>query len=252
MTKPVKQSKYICDKKFHTDYAKELIIEDPKKYGIVTIFGEETHIYSYQNNNAKLIHRITISRQKKQNNGGQSQNRIMRLREEQIHSYVKSICENMTKSYIKNDIEMINGLFIAGSGFIKDQVNTSPFLHKKIKNKIVKVYSSDTNNIHDISLIANNYFNDIDQKECENLMKEFLAHIETETNLISYGYDETISKLEYGAVKTLVLLKDKFSEQTINAIKNIALNMNTEVIEIYSNILESYGGIVSFLRYKID
>lgn len=251
LVSPVKKSNYICDKKFHINYAQKLIKNDEeskRKYGILMIFGEETVFYIYQSGNINKIKKITVRRSKNQKAGGQSAPRFQRQRLNQINEYVKNICEECKNIYIKNGVVDIDGLFIAGAGEIKDKVKVSQDLHSNLRKYILKVHPTNQNNVINILPIAEKYFKNTLQKEHIILMNEFLEHVNNDTDMAIYGKKCIEKYMKLGAIKYLLIQKDKFSK--MEKIKKTAEKYNTDTHEIFNETLEDYGGVVGILRYK--
>jgi peptide subunit release factor 1 (eRF1) len=255
--RPVKRSRYICDKYFHVDPALELYNSDmnsSKKYGITIILGEEVKTYLLENNESKLINKETILRQKRQNNGGQSQARISRLRLGQINKWTKRICEIMKKSYIdKHNQPIIQGLFICGNGFMKDKVYTSQFFHNDLYSRTVCVYPISTNEPHyQIINIAKEFFFSQDQQESKRIMNTFISNIEKRTNLVTYGVEETLRCTKNGQMKEIIIEKDKFTNYDYSKVTQLCNLYQTTVKIIYHHKLNDYGGMIGFLRYKLN
>jgi peptide chain release factor subunit 1 len=249
MVKPVKRSNYICDKKFHIDYAKELTNPNKNKYGIMMVFGKETLFYTYSSTNIKLVNKITLYRQKNNKAGGQSAARFDRLRDEQINAYIKNICEKCNDVYTKEGICQIDGLFIAGAGEIKDKFYKSSDFDSKIKKRVVKVHSIERNNIVEVVPIAETYFNSSQHIEDNKIMKIFIEHIENDTGKASYGKKCVEHHLKSGLLKDIMMLKGKFEK--IDKIKIIAKKYGTCVHEIYNDKLDDYSGMAGILRYAM-
>jgi len=74
----------------------------------------------------------------KHNKGGQSQKRYLHLCEESRHAYVKIVSEEVTKTFIKNNMPSCNGIIIAGPANLKNLVyNIMDF---RLKAKVIGIY----------------------------------------------------------------------------------------------------------------
>lgn len=229
--KPVKRSKYRCDKKFHTDYTKSLMEDNKCSYGIMMVFGEETIYYLYHNT-ITLVKKITISRRKNQKKGGQSAPRYSRLRLNQIQSYIKTINDG-TDIYIKDGLPFINGLFVAGCGEIKNSVKF---------DIITKKYTTDSKGVGEVINIAKEWFKSLDNLQNVKIVEEFMDHVRRDTSLIVYGKKYTLECLENGYLKKIIVF-DKTS------IEDLANFMGTEIIE--TKLLQDYGAYAGILRYRV-
>ncbi|RYX82441.1 hypothetical protein EON73_04300, partial [bacterium] len=133
---PIIKFYYRCDRKFHLD---DLIYlyETCDEYAIVLISGKKTMLYSYSNNNTKILKEITTSLPNQHKKGGQSAQRFERIRDEKIGWYIKQILELMTRYYVTNGIFKYNGLIIAGPSQLKDAIKDND-LYLKYFSKYLK------------------------------------------------------------------------------------------------------------------
>lgn len=121
--KPIKRFIYNCGKKFIDEPIKELYNKSKELYGLMEIYGEDMYIKTFNEfMDIKLLDTKTAKIQKRQDRGGQSQNRIARLRLETIHNYLKLSSEKANKLYTRNNIPIIKSLLIVGPGMKKDQI----------------------------------------------------------------------------------------------------------------------------------
>ena len=101
----------------------ELFKQPVENYGILQVYGEKTIVQiSNEFAEVKTIDIKTTKLQKKQSHGGQSKNRIERLRQESIHNYLKLAGEKAMLAFVKNGIPIIKALLIIGPGMKKDQI----------------------------------------------------------------------------------------------------------------------------------
>ena len=90
--KPINKFIYYCGKKFILEPIYDLFKTADTIYGVVEIYGEEYYISTLNNlKEFNTIYKGGTKLQKRQNRGGQSQNRIARLRLETVHIYLQLI-----------------------------------------------------------------------------------------------------------------------------------------------------------------
>ena len=121
--KPITRFLYECGKSFILDPLVELYKTPSKTYGVIEIYGEETYIS--KTNDLYELHRLaekTTKLQKRQGRGGQSQNRIARLRLETIHNYLQLAAEKAIRYFVTNGVPNITGLLVLGHGLKKEQI----------------------------------------------------------------------------------------------------------------------------------
>lgn len=114
---------YNCGRSFVLEPIVELFKQPVENYGILQVYGEKTIVQiSNEFAEVKTIDIKTTKLQKKQSHGGQSKNRIERLRQESIHNYLKLAGEKAMLAFVKNGIPIIKALLIIGPGMKKDQI----------------------------------------------------------------------------------------------------------------------------------
>jgi hypothetical protein len=114
---------YHCGKHFLVEPIEDLFKTSEKTFGILQVFGEETIVQICDEYLAlKTLDVKTTKLQKRQDRGGQSQNRIARLRLETIHNYLKSAGEKAEHAYLTNGLPNIEALLIVGPGLKKEQI----------------------------------------------------------------------------------------------------------------------------------
>jgi hypothetical protein len=87
------------------------------------VFGEKTTIQTANEFvEIKTIDTKTTKLQRNQSHGGQSKNRIERLRQESIHNYLKLAGEKAMNAFVKEGVPIIKALLIVGPGMKKEQI----------------------------------------------------------------------------------------------------------------------------------
>jgi peptide subunit release factor 1 (eRF1) len=105
------------------DYIAQLFIAPKQRYGVVQIYGEDSVIQVCDETLLlrTLGHKST-KLQRRHGRGGQSQNRIARLRDESIHEYLKSVAEKITTAFMTNSQPNVSDILILGHGLKKQQI----------------------------------------------------------------------------------------------------------------------------------
>lgn len=129
--KPITQSIYFCDNKFHTDPLQTLL-EDDEKFGFIVVDGNGALFGIVCGNSREVIQKITVELPKKHRKGGQSSVRFARLRDEKRHGYLKKVAELCTQNFITNDVPNVAGLVLAGSANFKTELSTSDLFDKRL------------------------------------------------------------------------------------------------------------------------
>ena len=119
----IKKFIYNCGNSFVLEPIEELHVESKEKYGLMELCGENCSIYlSSEFGETILVDQKSTKLQRRQGRGGSSQNRIARLREETIYSYLKSSAEKAVAAYVRDGRTLIKGLLIVGPSLKKEQI----------------------------------------------------------------------------------------------------------------------------------
>lgn len=226
---------YLCDSRFHTEFIEDLFQEAENQYGVVMVFGEEAEFYTFDDKyRHKFVGRIRHSIANNHHRGGQSQNRLARLRTEQIHRYVTQVEESIRKFYTREGLTKINRLIISGPGMKKDQV--------KDRLKWLKC---------PISIYSDLDFAEICAKFAEIIGEDYKENsIKTEKDI-----DEIIrldpDRLVFGEDAIRAQLGDNSLEKVWCKNKDNWLETaKTEIIQVVGNYLDKFGGCVGLRWLK--
>lgn len=256
--KPLKTSIYKCDSVFHTEFLDYLFTDD-SAYGFIIIDGESTLLGIVKGTDKKILYEYKVSLPNKQGRGGQSQNRFQRIREEKRKNYITKVCEFIHKYYINDDKVNVENFVLAGSAELKNELYNSSSLDPRIKNKIICLIDTcygSINGFNQAILESKEMLSNTKLKKEIELLSDFFNEINKETLMVSYGRRDTITALEAGCCKILILsekypedeieeLIQKYSDKTI--IKIIS-DTTTEGTQFY----KGFGGIGSILRYQYN
>lgn len=119
--KPINQSLYFCDNKFHTE-ALQCLLADDDKFGFVVVDGNGALWATLQGNNRDILQKIQVQLPKKHGRGGQSSVRFARIREEKRHNYLRKVAEHTQNHFITDDKPNVVGLILAGSANFKNEL----------------------------------------------------------------------------------------------------------------------------------
>ena len=139
--KPIKRSMYHCDSIFHVEHITRLY-ETYNAYGVIQINGQNTVFFGFNGEELTKIGAYGTRLQKNHDMGGQSQNRIERLRQECIREYLKKINEKALSLYLTSEGLSIKGLILVGSGLKKEQLYKE-ILDSRLKNVCLGVITSE-------------------------------------------------------------------------------------------------------------
>jgi peptide chain release factor subunit 1 len=208
--RPINQSLYMCDNKFHTE-ALSALLEDDTKFGFIVMDGNGALFGTLAGNTRDILHKIAVDLPKKHGRGGQSALRFSRLRVEARHNYVRKVAELAVQQFIKNDKLTVAGLVLAGSADFKTVLSQSDMFDQRLQAKIVAIV--------DVSYGGEQGFNEAIQLASESLtnvkfvqekklIQRYFAEISQDSGKFCFGVEDTFKALESGAVETLMLFEN--------------------------------------------
>ena len=103
----LKKNLYRCDNRFELNILHEMS-KKYENYRILLLSGDESKLYNVTGSSHKLLCTITCHAPGKQGHGGQSQQRLDRIRIETINEYHKRVLEKVKLYYIDNATSLPN------------------------------------------------------------------------------------------------------------------------------------------------
>lgn len=216
-------------------------------YGIVLISGKEFRCYSVcltgkNHIDAKLLAKISEELQKKQKKGGQSAQRIDRLRQIKRDNFVSRMADKIVEVYTTDNHTKytVDGLIIAGPSNTKTEVIKEQIFQQYFSNKILK--TTDCKEIDDTTIKTlckenKSLFEAGAQKQGLKLMEEIKLLITKDADMLVFGEKEVISGLEKKLLKK-VLHDDNINFTTyINKSKCEFVKLSGDELKDYSNCI---------------
>jgi peptide chain release factor subunit 1 len=205
--KPINSSLYRCDNIFHMNELKYLL-QDNDKFGFLIMDGNGSLFGTLQGSTKVIINKFNVNLPKKHSRGGQSSNRFERLRSETRHNYLRKVGEELTKSFITNNIPNIKGLILAGSAEFKNDLQKSDLFDPRLAPIVLKIV--------DISYGGEMGFNQaikLSQDSLKNVkfihekkvLERFYVEIAKDSGKYIFGLKETMEAVENGMVDVLII-----------------------------------------------
>lgn len=243
---PITHQLYRCDSKFHVDQLYGYY-DVGDKYLILLIRGQDTTFLEYERQkelNLEHINKIgrygaRIARNHDQ--GGQSQNRIERLRQIQIQEYLKGVNEKAISLALKEDDltqTKYKGLILAGSGQKKDELLKGP-LDARLVNIYLGTITCDT----EIDLEAvNNIIDGIHSGELKRRWSDFQDMVRLEPDRLTFGQRETMCALNDA------LLKEIYVKKSTEDLLTLCQSVGCSIVEVGHYAME-YDGLCGVKWY---
>jgi peptide chain release factor subunit 1 len=205
--KPINTSLYRCDNIFHTNELKYLL-QDNDKFGFLIMDGNGSLFGTLQGSTKVIINRFTVNLPKKHSKGGQSSNRFARLRTETRHNYLRKVAEELTKSFITNNIPNVKGLILAGSAEFKNDLQKSDLFDPRLAPIVLKIvdisYGGEVGFNQAIKLSQESLKN-VKFVHEKNVLERFYVEIAKDSGKYVFGLKETMEAIENGMVDMLII-----------------------------------------------
>lgn len=160
--KKIEQRYYECSNRFYLDPILDMF-KDEDKYGIALLSGEIAVCYnviiSGKNVEFKKIEEMDIRLIGQTSKGGQSAQRIERIRDGNYQTFVKYISELLIKCYVVDNKCTVKSLVLAGPARMKYSVADNDLIKARLTKHITKMV--DTKEISD-GLVRNVYYENQD------------------------------------------------------------------------------------------
>lgn len=228
--RPISKFYYRCDKQFLISPIEVLYEESKQQYGIIKIYGDRaTWLLSNEFGECKTIHSITARINKKHCKGGQSQNRIQRLREETIHSYLSKTEQITGNLFTRNGLPIIKAMLIVGVGSKKDDI--CKYINIDVPTRVLPCEK--TASFHEHLL---EYIQYINTQDANTIIDRIQGLLDIEPDLLVFGKESIVAEHNAGKLNEIY---------TINKIIEIP-----SAIQLKHHVLESFGGIIG-IRYYV-
>jgi len=248
--------KYHCGNAFLLNPLEEMLI--PNDIFGLFIVGRKHATLGYIKGITKhVVKQFTSRVQGKHNQGGQSQKRFERLREEGEKAFYRKLSRNFNELFLS--LENLSGIFIGGSGMSKKKFVSDKSIDYRLRPKIIDILDIQYN---DAEKGLNTLINKT-KKQMEELkylgenrvIQRFYRELVADNGLVTYGLEHVKKALTNGIVDTLIILEDsKFLEEFAD--KAFSINANVEMISLNNKeskkIRVTFGGMVAILRYNIS
>jgi peptide chain release factor subunit 1 len=246
---PVPKYYYRCDKIFHLDDLLNLYtVYDT--YAIVLISGKRTDLYSHSKNNIKLIKSIECTLPNQHKTGGSSAPRFGRIRDDKINLYVKNVAELMFLKLIKNNEFQHLGLFLAGPGDLKTDIQDNAIFQQHFKKHLLKVITTPEIMDQTINQVTNIisetvYGTNVDAKIIEQF--ELLLMDKNTIDLLVFGTKYVLEQLKLGALEEIYIY-----ENSMEIIEEYITNTKIKINIVHDDVFVKKYGVMVGVKYYVD
>jgi len=245
---------YRTDKRFHTEFLKEMV-EEPEVYGLILVERGKMLVGVLKGSRIEILDEATGFIPGKHHRGGQSQRRFDRLIEQAAEAFYKHAGERASKALLPFlEQKRLKGILIGGPAFSKQDFLEAGGLDYRLKQKTIGLYDVadvDEHGFHELVQRAADDIKGQKYAEAAKALEEFKRHLARDTGYIVYGEDETLEALQMGMLKTLLIPEDhpRFEE-----LSELAKNYGTQVVVIEgipeAEWFKKTFGIAGIKRFK--
>lgn len=284
---PIKHGMYLCDNRFHPEDLQKSTQKD-KSYGFIICNGDGTTFARISGNQKEILYVIRDPNlPKKHSKGGQSSVRFSRLAKEARQNYLRKVAEHTNKIFIKDDKTIVEGIIVAGSGSLKNQLVQSKIVDPRLLKIVMDTF--DTSYGGEIGLnqaieLSCETFLDIQYETEKKIIDSFMNEIVMDSKKYIYGLKDTMEMFENGIVTKLIVWEDLpfyrvLTKDGVLYVKEIDENLSEKVLEkqkLMEYLIDNYqkknskleiitnktsegnqfvigfGGIGGFLSYEVD
>ena len=248
---PVQSFIYKCERGFYLDPLYQMIAEET--YGILVLDLAEASLGYLKGPNIQFYKEIKSQVSNKHHHGGMSSLRFERLRNDAINEYFKKVSERCTEAFLGKGLR---GVIIGGPAMTKNDFMAGSYLHHELRKMVTGVF--DVDHTDEIGLkeavsAAEGQLTTCRYVQEKRVLDRFWSEAGGDGLEVS-GMEETLNRLKLGQVRTLIL-SDSLDIETIEGLKNIADQYDTEVLMIgggedFGKTFTSTVKIGGILRYK--
>jgi peptide chain release factor subunit 1 len=239
--KPLRKYIYRCDRRFHLDYLDSLY-QDHYAMGMMLVRGDCTEFYRVNGDEYELVKRLRARIPGRTRRGGQSQNRIQRLRNEAEGRYVGSVAEEAIACFWDEDDKDCNilGLVLMGPGNKKNLVHQA--LDQRIKKLVRNVVTIEgSERIQDLMT----HMDDVEEEESP-WVDRFFEDLELSKGKAVYGPAEIKRCLNEALLEVLLVKKGQGKKW-----KERCKNVGCTIVESSNNRLSNYGDVVGMAWFVL-
>ncbi|AYV75970.1 MAG: peptide chain release factor 1 eRF1 [Terrestrivirus sp.] len=228
---------------------------DSVNYGIILLSGKDFRCYVLEitgsNKEFKLIDSDKFKLQKRQKKGGQSAQRIDRLREIQRGHYITEINEIIQQIYMRenNTMYIVKGFVIGGVGDFKHEVINNDIFQQYFSSKILRIVSTEEINdgtVYDVYNKCIDILGSFDINNVNKIINEIKILITNADDKLIFGKDDIMNELKSYQLKKLII-SDQLFDTYKNDITQIIYDYELHIVP--HNMIEIYGGILGIKYY---
>jgi len=248
---PLKIKKYWCDQKFELEPLQEMVSEK-ELYGLLVLDNKEASIGLLKGKRIEMLRKLESIVPGSFRKGGQSSQRLERVREGLINDWYKIIAEN-ARSYFSKFL--LKGIILGGPGPAKNDFFDGGYLLTDVRKQVLGIKNvgyTDEQGLEELVERSQDLLAEAAIAKEKALLQNFFEELRKDSGLVVYGKEKVIKALELGAVEIILISEGLDIEEFVEKAKQYGT-----AVEIISKDtregeqLYQLGGIAAILRWKI-
>jgi peptide subunit release factor 1 (eRF1) len=234
----IKSTFYSCGSKFYIDEILDMYVLEHDIEAVVYTDGNECIYYELINKHMKRLAKSSIYLTSQFKNGGQSANRLARIRDIERENYITLLAEEIVDLYYdkENNRQKVKHFIICGPAQFKEELSEHKLIKKFFKNMhVINMADVDQNKIFD----AINNFDDPEEKEHLDNIRDLIG---TADNRLVFGDQIPIELKECMIGKLYIHVDNK-------ELQNLKLQYKPKIIKIKSGMILEFGGAIGVRYY---
>jgi peptide chain release factor subunit 1 len=254
---PINVRMYRCDKEFILDPLKEMA-SDRTTYGLVVMDKRDAIIAILKGKTIIPLVKEDSMVPGKMRAGGQSSVRFAQNRELAAKAFYKKIGDMMKDQFLNMGDEL-KGIIIGGPGPTKYEFADGAFITNEVKKKIIGIKDlsyTEEFGLQELVEKSDDLLAAEEINEEKKIMQRFFDTLGKQPGKASYGKEEVMNHIKFGAVDIL-LLSESLDDETIDLFTAEAESMKSNVYLISTETregvqLREIGKIAAILRYEMN
>ena len=252
---PLRTRIYRCDKAFVLDILQDML-QTKEVYGLVVMDRRDANIAILKGKTIIPILKTHSEVPGKFKAGGQSAMRFSRIIEGAAKDHYKKVAEYMKETFL--NMEGLKGIIVGGPGGTKYDLVEGDYITNEVKKKIIAIKDLSYTGDFGLEELLEKSEDVLAQEEVmgeKKIVGKFLEMLATNQKMVAYGENDTLNKLQMGAVDILLLSED-LTEEKIEMFEEAAKPVGTSIRIISTQTregaqLRDLGKIAAILRYEV-
>lgn len=253
---PVPLKLYRCEQRFITAPLEEMTANEAT-YALVVMDKGEATVGLLIGSSIRVIRNMHSNVPGKFKAGGQSAQRFERIREGAAIEFYKRVADVMISEF--TFMKDLKGIIVGGPGTTKQNFIDGSYINDDIKKKIIGVKDITYTTPYGLKELLDKSEDILSNDEVmteKRIIQEVLETLGKNPNNVSYGYNNTKTALEMGAVEKLVIIDGAISEEQLDELSTLQEQSGAQIFLVTDRTPEgvqlmAISGIAGILRYPI-